>query len=95
MKLGPQDIYVLDASMDASDMGMFCFCPVELDDNGEVKSIIVGMNYISTEPPENSKFLGVVHEEGQGACDKWCKEHDDLILDLRKRFGDLKKDKKV
>lgn len=79
------EAYVLDAS--SSHSGLFCFCPVEFDDQGEVESIVFGLSLLSTEPPSGSRFVGVVHEAGQEAVEQWCEENQEIVDDLRSRFG--------
>ena len=67
------DDWVIDASM--GYRGGFCFCPVELEGQ-EIKSIVAGMNFISTEkPPACKRLVGVVHEAGQDAVEAFCSEH--------------------
>jgi len=68
---------MLDCTFDTEDSGLWCFCPVTLDDDGHVTSIVTGMNFLSDSPP--GRFIGVVHENGQEACDAWCEAHRDVI----------------
>lgn len=68
--------YVLDASMGWPP----CFCPVELDEQGEIVSIITGINLITDRP--SGPVIAIVHEEGQEAVDNFCTEHADFIKGL-------------
>lgn len=65
--------YVLDATLSPHD-GLFCFCPVEGDLQGDYQ-IVTGLNYLSTEPPPTGYLAGVIHEDGQAAVEKWCEQH--------------------
>lgn len=71
------DKLVIDGTMGASD-GALCFCPVELDSDGEITAVITGMNYIG-DPPERMTVIGVVHEDGQEAAEAFYAEHVVLI----------------
>lgn len=68
---------VIDASMGANG-GLLCFCPVELGPDGEIESIITGMNFVGA-PPTGSAVIGVVHEDGQDAAEAFYAEHRNLI----------------
>lgn len=83
------ETYILDASHEIGG-GLFCFCPVEFSPEGKFEGIVTGLNFLSTEPPEGSRFYGVTHEAGQAACERWCDEHAETVDDLRHRFGDLR-----
>lgn len=76
------EFFVLDASIDDGD-GIHCFVPVTFDDAGEVESLVLGMNYISRDPPSRGVFVGVVHLDGDEACDKWCRENGEELERLR------------
>jgi len=82
----PHEFWVIDASM-GDGTPPYCFIPVEFDEAGEVKAFVIGMNYISTEPPDGTYFIGVIHEDGQDATDAWCAERDEFLQDLFKRRG--------
>lgn len=62
--------WIIDASMPAPD-GLLCFCPVELNADGEVEEIVTGMNFVSDKPP-GGKCIGAFHDAGQEACEEWC-----------------------
>ncbi|HEV2101023.1 MAG TPA: hypothetical protein VGR45_19110 [Stellaceae bacterium] len=70
-----QQKYVIDATMGWPP----CFCPVELDKNGEIANIITGINYIG-EPP--GRVIAVVHAAGQPAVEEWCEKHKKYLDDL-------------
>lgn len=70
------DKWVLDASM--SYGGNRCFCPVEVDDDGEVTNIIIGMNFVSDKPPHDGICIGVYHPDGQEAVERWREENPEL-----------------
>lgn len=40
-----------------------CFCPIELGDNGEIRSIITGINLLGAAPPDG-EVIAIVHEAG-------------------------------
>jgi len=60
--------YVLDATMGWP----FVYCPVELDDAGEIVSVVTGMNYIGPPP---GKVIAIVHQDGQEAVEAFCKQY--------------------
>lgn len=70
--------FVLDATMGLRG-GMGCFCPVEMNDAGEITAIITGMNYISACPPNGGKLIAIVHEDGQDAVEHFCEVHAEFI----------------
>lgn len=69
----PWDNWVLDATMGWPP----CFCPVELTDEGEIKSIVTGLNVIGT-PPEG-RVIAIVHADGQEAVDEFCEAYKDEL----------------
>ena len=68
---------VIDATMGARD-GMFCFCPVERDEHGQITSVISGLNFLGA-PPTDMRFIGVIHEDGQAAVEEFCAEHETAL----------------
>lgn len=68
--MSERECFVMDATLDSGD-GLHCFVPITFDANGEVESLVVGMNYVSPDPPERGRFLGIVHMDGQDAVDEW------------------------
>ena len=64
------EAWIIDASM-PSPPGLLCFCPVEMKD-GEVTSILTGLNFISDRPPNGMRCIGAVHDAGQEAVEAWC-----------------------
>lgn len=71
------DKWMIDASM--SRDGMLCFCPVELDEAGEVTNFVVGMNFISDKPPQGGECIGIFHPDGQQAADEWYDANKDSL----------------
>lgn len=71
------DKYVIDASMGVRG-GLFCFNPVELDADGNITSVVTGMNCLGF-IPDGAKVIGVIHEDGQDAVEAFCAEYDDEI----------------
>lgn len=72
------DTWVIDATI-ATPRGLFCFCPVDGDINGE-HSIVTGMNVLSDTPP--GRVVAIVHEDGQAAVEKWAADNADLLSRL-------------
>jgi len=68
--------WVLDATLDFFDDGLYCFCPIEGDLDGEY-SIVFGMNIINDKPP--GKLVAIIHEDGQEALDNWCERHAEVL----------------
>lgn len=74
-----EERWVLDATLvdgTEDDIGMYPFCPIAEDG-----SVMVGMTFVSSEPP--GPFAGVVHFDGQEACEAWCEAHPELLERLR------------
>jgi hypothetical protein len=67
--------WALDVSLSAP-----CFVPVEMDDAGNVKTIVWGMTLVADRAPGN--LIGVVHQGGQDAVEKWCDENPDEVARL-------------
>ena len=74
--------YVLDATMGCKD-GLFCFCPIEGDINGDF-TVITGLNLISSSMPERGKVVAIVHADGQNAVEKFCAEYAPELEALQK-----------
>lgn len=64
---------VIDATMGCRD-GLFTFCPIEGDVDGDF-SVITGMNYISPVTPDGMKCVAIVHADGQDATEEFCKTY--------------------
>ena len=64
--------WVIDASMGYP----FCFCPLDGDD------IVTGMNMLG-EPP--GELVGVVHPDGDEACNEFYEAHKAEIDAMRER----------
>lgn len=73
---------VIDATM-GCNKGVFVFCPVEGDLNGDCQ-IITGLNMVSSKVPEGYKLVGIVHEEGQVAVEQFCFLCSDYLEELKK-----------
>ena len=78
------DKWVIDATMGCPD-GLFCFCPIEGDLDGEF-TVVTGMNYRSNEPPPKVELVGIVHADGQEMADRFCKERKVELDELRERL---------
>lgn len=70
----PLGLWALDASMGVRD-GAFCFCPVELDADGNIENVVTGLTVLSDQPPRGGKMIAVVHADGQIAVEEFCAEH--------------------
>lgn len=69
------DKWVIDASMGVPADGLFCFCPIEFNADGSVKSIVTGLNVLTQKPPHDGEFIGVVHQDGQEAVEQFCEKY--------------------
>lgn len=80
---------VLDAGI--SRDGMFTFCPIEGDIDGEF-AIVTGMNFIGL-PPKGLRMVAIVHPDGNEAvnafCEKYNAELDTLSNELKQREPEL------
>ena len=63
--------WVIDVSFDPP-----CFVPYER----ETDRLVIGMNLVSNAPP--GKLIGVIHQDGQEAVEKWCEDNPDEIARL-------------
>lgn len=81
------DNWILDAGMSPGN-GMFCFCPVELDDDGQITTVVTGLNMLSGQPPSSGVLIGVIHEDGQEAVEAFCEANrediDRLLAEARR-----------
>jgi len=71
------DKWVVDATMGAPG-GLLCFCPVECDEDGDISSVITGMNLIADMPTEGD-VIAVIHADGNEAVERFCDEHSDIM----------------
>ena len=77
------DRWVLDAGAHEAagmDDGTYPFCPLEGDPDGEF-SVMVGLTFIGDRPPYG-EFVGVVHDGGDEAVQRWCDAHRDFLETL-------------
>ena len=81
---GPTEC-VLDAAIGYRG-GAFCFCPIEGDVDGEY-TVITGMMYVDEKPPEHLKLVGIVHDDGQEAVERFCAEHKAELEALKRRIA--------
>lgn len=58
--------WIIDADM--SRDGMLAFCPIERDEYGEIVSVVSGLTFIGSEPPNGERCLGVWSEDGEEAA---------------------------
>ena len=77
---------VIDATMGARG-GMLVFCPVDLDENGEITTVISGAMFVGS-PPSGAKVIAIVHEDGQEAVEAFYEAHRDLIEPFFSAAGD-------
>ena len=77
--------WVIDASMGVRD-GMFCFCPVEGDVEGEF-SVVIGLTLISDTLPDGGRLAAIWHPDGQAAVEQFCTEYDSALAELEARLG--------
>ena len=77
-----RECFVLDATREPGD-GLHCFVPIRYAPDGSVESIVIGLNYLSPDPPERGRFVGIIHEDGQEACDAWVEANTDEYERLR------------
>lgn len=72
--------YVIDATFGMQD-GMFCFCPIDGDPEGDFE-IVSGLNYIAPTPPPEARLVAVVHREGQAAVEEFMVTHERELDEL-------------
>lgn len=70
----PWTEWVIDASMGCKD-GMFCFCPIEGDLDGEF-AVVTGINMLSATCPKDRDVVAVVHPDGQAAAESFCDQYE-------------------
>lgn len=80
-----EEEYCLDASMSKPELGMFCFCPIEKNDSGDVVAIITGLNLLLSKPPDNCHV--VYHPDGQQACEEWCEKWNNILVEIGMKEG--------
>lgn len=73
-----QKDYIIDATINTGQPGLFCFCPIEGDITGDFK-IITGLNILSSSVPRNGKLVAIVHEDGQEAVERFIEEHKKFL----------------
>ena len=65
--------WVADVSGD-----LVVFYPIDGDFDGEF-CLIVGMAFVSDEPPPDGRLVGIVHPDGQEAVEEWCRDNHALV----------------
>lgn len=82
-----KETWVVDASIAFKEQpDLLCFVPVENLGTPDVK-YIVGMNFLTT--PEgmrerkDCKVVGIIHQDGQEAVEKWITDNPDIYKRLR------------
>ena len=63
--------YVIDVTLADGD-GVHCFVPVEFDEHGEVETIVIGMNYLTSLDGGPRPIVGIIHSDGDEAVEAWC-----------------------
>ena len=84
MKMTEWNKYVIDGTI-ATPSGLLCFCPVELDEDGNISSIVTGVNFLSDEPPHGAEVIAVFHADGQEAADAFYADRKEEIDKARAR----------
>lgn len=86
--------WVIDATMPTlkDAPGAFTFIPVEGELGSGKETYVVGMNYISTEPPDDGNLVGIIHEDGQEAVDAFCRQQAEHLGPLGFVFCDKEQD---
>lgn len=77
---------VIDATMGCQG-GAFTFCPIDGDINGAF-SVVTGMNFISSRPPEGMKLVAVIHADGNAAVEAFCKQYRNELAALKELHAD-------
>lgn len=76
--------WVIDATLEDKD-GFLCFVPIENKGTAQ-ETYVVGMNVLSNvQNFERGKIVGIIHEGGQEAVEKWIQEHPEIMLALKQR----------
>lgn len=78
--------YVVDVTLADGDRG-HCFVPVEFGPDGEVETIVLGMNYLTTEPPHGGTVVGIIHSDGEQAVEAWIEEHPTEYVEISAMTG--------
>ena len=70
--------YVIDADMSNVDDDSYCVCPVELDEHGEIMSVVTGMNYIvGRDGLKDYNIIAVLSLQGNEAAQEFCDKMDE------------------
>lgn len=78
--------WVIDAThYREGDKGLVCFVPIE-NIGLFNETLVLGMNILSDVGHfEHGNIVGIVHLDGQGAVDKWCEAHPEVLLAIKRR----------
>jgi hypothetical protein len=67
--------WMIDGSMShKAANGLFCFCPIERDDDGNISAVVTGLSFLSSDPPNGEDVIGVYHPEGEEAAIDFAEE---------------------
>ncbi len=72
--------WVVDASFGCQD-GAFCFIPVEGHETDNPQ-FVVGMNYISSKPPDGARLVGIVHPDGDEAVEQFGAKYIETLMPM-------------
>lgn len=65
---------VINASFAVEEL--FCFNPVILHTSGEIKEVLEKQYFLEFAPPADVTIVGVIHEDGIKAANRWCEQHE-------------------
>ena len=81
--------WVVDITRFEEGKGIYCFVPVE-NAESENPTFITGFSVItSLDGFDRGRIRGIIHEQGQEECDKWCEAHAITYESIMARAEDL------
>lgn len=82
------ETFVIDVTLLEPGGEIFCFCPYDV----EADVVVIGMNYLSHEPPPGCKrVVGLIHTHGEAELDRWIDNNSNYYRSLVERFSDWNK----
>lgn len=79
------DKWVIDSTFYKDD-GLLCFVPIEHPHTPQ-ETLVLGMNVLSDiEHFALGRVIGIVHLDGDAACDAFCATHPDIVQALQAKL---------
>jgi len=81
------EYWVLNATDSASDDGLYIFHPVNLDEDGNLQEIVVGIG-LCAPWPKHGRVIAVIGKFNEMELARWNAGHPDIIRRIKTNYLD-------